>query len=110
MLIANTQGLLHFSAMAGFAGEHLGQVIGAMPAGSSCLQVWGDGHSVVLLTGPLWWLCVEQHWGHFQTPSPNFQCVTPLSRVHVHLSMVYGGQRTNQTSNKSKLNYFPLLL
>lgn len=79
MLIANTQGLLHFSAMAGFAGEHLGQVIGAMPAGSSCLQVWGDGHSVVLLAGPLWWLCVEQHWGHFQTPSPNYRvCYTTL--------------------------------
>lgn len=73
MLIANTQGLLHFSAMAGFAGEQLGQVIGVMPAGSSCLQVRGDGHSRVLLAGPLGLLCVEQHWGHFQTPSPNFQ-------------------------------------
>lgn len=57
-------------------GEQLGQVIGAMPAGGLCIQARGDSHSGVLLA-------VEQCWGHFQTPSPNFQHVTPLSRVRV---------------------------
>lgn len=56
--------------------------------GSSSLQVWGDGHSGVLLA-------VEQHWGHFQTPFPQLAaCDTSPGSLgrweDSHLGTVWG--------------------